>query len=309
MKTPQQLQHKPVLLDAVLTLLSPRAGESYLDCTAGYGGHAGAVLKHTRAPESMTLVDRDDMAIAHLKRLKEFQGALFVHQDFASAAKRLYADGTQFDMILLDLGVSSPQFDIAERGFSFMYEAPLDMRMDQREKLSAQTVVNEMSEDELVRMIREYGEEPKAKRIASAIVASRPLYTTTQLADVIERTVPRRGKIHPATRTFQALRIAVNDELGQLQQTLEHVLSLLKPGGRAAVISFHSLEDRLVKDFFKEKSQPGYEQEMTLLTKRPISGSTEDVHNPRARSAKLRAAVKINIREERSTPHANQSEK
>lgn len=201
-------------------------------------------------------------------------------------------------MILLDLGVSSPQFDKAERGFSFRFEATLDMRMDQSQDLTAAETVNRYSEKDLSRIIRHYGEESptRAHRIARAIVmkrAKQPFKTTTELANLIASLSPRWSKIHPATRTFQALRIETNDELGQIERTLPQLVQLLKPGGRVAVISFHSLEDRLVKDFFKEQLNAGYEADLTVLTKHPIPG-TDDVYNPRARSAKLRAAAKIN---------------
>ncbi|MGH7196286.1 MAG: 16S rRNA (cytosine(1402)-N(4))-methyltransferase RsmH [Candidatus Saccharimonadales bacterium] len=292
-KTPQQL-HRPVLLKAVLDVLQPKKGEKYLDLTAGYGGHATAVIQEIGAAGLATLVDRDDMAIAALQKLRA-AGAHILKSDFASAAEQLHASGEQFDLILIDLGVSSPQLDNAERGFSFMQEGPLDMRMDPTTGFSAADLVNKASVDELIRILREYGEEPKAPKIAQAIVRARPLKTTAQLADVVAKT--HRGgwqKTHPATRTFQALRIAVNDELQQVNRTLPLLPELLKPGGRVAVISFHSLEDRLVKRYFKEQAEAGYEATLQLITKQPISGATDDVYNPRARSAKLRAAVKIN---------------
>jgi 16S rRNA (cytosine1402-N4)-methyltransferase len=292
MNTPQQL-HQPVLLERVLDLLRPKIGDTYLDLTAGYGGHARKVIGAIGDAHNATLVDRDEFAIRNLQSLQE-AGACIIHNDYANTAKTLHAAGETFDMILLDLGVSSPQLDIADRGFSFMQDGPLDMRMNQQTGFTAADVCNKASQDELVRIIRDFGEEPHAVKIAKAIIHARPLRTTSQLADVITNVFHgRRGKIHPATRTFQALRIAVNQELQQLNETLQLIPDLLKGGGRVAIISFHSLEDRMVKRFFKEESEAGYEARLQVETKQPISGATEDVHNPRARSAKLRAAVKI----------------
>lgn len=290
--------HTPVLLDATLDVLTPESGESYLDLTAGYGGHASAVIAITQEPKRATLVDRDSNAIKELQHLHS-AGADLLHMDFVSAASLLAERNESYDMILVDLGVSSPQLDRAERGFSFRLDGPLDMRMDRRGPETAADIVNRYPAEELQRIIREYGEEPAgvARRYADAIVAARPLTTTRQLAEVIERAHRGpRSKTHPATRTFQALRIALNRELEQVQRMLVLLPRLLKPGGRVAVISFHSLEDRLVKQFFAEQSAAGYEAELSVITKKPIGGDTHDVHNPRARSAKLRAAVKIKNR-------------
>ncbi len=293
MNTPQQLQHIPVLLERTLELLQPKKGETYLDLTAGYGGHAGKVIEAIGDAHFATLVDRDENAISALEPLKK-RGACVIKTDYASAAATLNGQGESYDMILLDLGVSSPQLDIAKRGFSFMQNGPLDMRMDQQTGFTAAEICNKASENELVQILREYGEEPHANKVAKAIIANRPFSTTTQLADVVGKVYRgRRGKIHPATRTFQALRIAVNQELQQLQDTLLLIPNLLRPDGRVAIISFHSLEDRMVKRFFKEEQEAGYEARLQILTKQPISGAIDDVHNPRARSAKLRAAVKI----------------
>jgi 16S rRNA (cytosine1402-N4)-methyltransferase len=292
MNTPQQL-HQPVLLEHVLSLLRPKIGDTYLDLTAGYGGHATEVIRRVGDAHLVTLVDRDEFAIQNLQHLQE-AGARIIHNDYAGTAKTLHEAGETFDTILLDLGVSSPQLDIADRGFSFMQDGPLDMRMNQQTGFTAADVCNRASQDELVRILRDFGEEPHAVKIAKAIIHGRPLRTTSQLADVIMGVFHgRRGKTHPATRTFQALRIAVNQELQQLDETLALIPDLLKPGGRVAIISFHSLEDRMVKRFFKEEAEAGYEARLHIETKQPISGATEDVHNPRARSAKLRAAVKI----------------
>jgi len=287
--------HIPVLLDATLELLKPQKGESYLDLTAGYGGHAEAFLAKTEAQTSATLVDRDEYAIGKLSRFAD-NGVKLLHTDFVSAATELIEQGKTFDIVMIDLGVSSPQLDQSERGFSFKNSGPLDMRMDRRQELSAEKLVNTAKADELARIIREYGEESpgQAKRIAQAIVKGRPLKTTGELADLIAHEVRGKwGKIHPATRTFQALRIAVNQELQQVETILPLLPKLLKKGGRVGIISFHSLEDRLVKRYFAEQKAAGFEAELRILTKKPLDGATHDVHNPRARSAKLRAAVKI----------------
>ena len=286
--------HAPVLLDQVVELLAPRPGETYLDLTAGYGGHASAIADRLGGFGTVTLVDRDENAIAELRRYEQ-QGATLVHDDFAHFAESAVEAGTVYDMVLVDFGVSSPQLDRAERGFSIRTSGPLDMRMDQRQQKSAYTLVNKLSEKDLMRLIVTYGEErpSRAAQIARAIVRSRPHRSTEDLAQAILST--HRGphqKVHPATRTFQAIRIALNDELGQIERLLTQLPRLLKPGGRVAFISFHSLEDRLVKQFIQEQSQAGYEAEFDVLNRKAILGKTDDVHNPRARSATLRAAVK-----------------
>lgn len=286
--------HVPVLFDAVLRELAPQKGESYLDLTAGYAGHATAVLELTQNDKESVLVDRDDYAIAHLQHMAD-RGVQLLHTDFVSAAQQLTTEGRQFNLILIDLGVSSPQLDQGERGFSFSHNGPLDMRMDRSKGQTAAELINTSTVQELATIIHEYGEEPymQAKRFAEAMVANRPFNDTETLAELIKQEY--RGKwqkIHPATRTFQALRIAVNDELGQVKAILPMLPKLLTQGGRVGVISFHSLEDRLVKRFFKEQEANGLEAELQTLTKKPISGATDDVHNPRSRSAKLRVAVK-----------------
>jgi len=279
-------------MDSVLQYLDPQSGESYLDLTAGYGGHASAILERTEAPTQAMLVDRDSNAIAALQPLST-QGVTLVHQDFLSATKALYAEGKRFDIILADLGVSSPHLDNAARGFAFRANGPLDMRMDQSQSLDAATIVNTYATDDLVRIIKQYGEEPRAKRIAEAIVAARPLTTTQDLAEVIRSVMPKGSKTHPATKTFQALRIAVNDELELLRAALPLWAGLLKPGGRVGVISFHSLEDRLVKQAFAELAGDRYDAPLQLATKHPVTADEHElVFNPRARSAKLRVAVK-----------------
>lgn len=291
--TPQQL-HQPVLLDQVVELLAPRSGETYLDLTAGYGGHARAIADRLGGFETVTLVDRDENAIAQLKELERV-GASLHHNDFGQFAESAVRGGEAYDMVLVDFGVSSPQLDRAERGFSIRNPGPLDMRMDQRQTQSAYSLVNYMSERDIARIITSYGEERprKAAQIAHAIVRSRPHKTTEDLARAVLST--HRGphqKVHPATRTFQAIRIALNDELTQIERLLITLPQLLRPGGRVAFLSFHSLEDRLIKKFITEQSTAGYEAEFDNLTKKPIHGKTDDVHNPRARSATLRAAVK-----------------
>ncbi len=283
-----QTIHKPVLLEAVLTYLQPERGLSYLDLTAGYGGHATAVLNRTQAANATTLVDRDATAIAALQKLQS-KGTTVVHASFEEASKTLREQGASFDMILADLGVSSLHLDTSSRGFAFRFEGPLDMRMDQRIELTAEVIVNSYDQASLERILRNFGEEPRAKRVAAAILAARPLSTTSELADVIAKALGRSGKLHPATRSFQALRIAVNDELGQLERSLPVWLGLLKPGGRLAVISFHSLEDRIVKNAFAAVSGNTYDADYRLLTKHPVTADdTELVTNPRSRSAKLR---------------------
>lgn len=286
--------HIPVLLEATLDTLRPSLGESYLDLTAGYGGHAGRILGITGNYAESVLVDRDDYAV---KRLASYQdkGTRLMHTDFVTAAKQLAEEGQRFNMILVDLGVSSPQLDSGERGFSFTNSGPLDMRMDRRQEISAKTLINQASETELARIINQYGEEPigLSRTIAKTIVATRPLSTTEELADLIKNSYRGKWKkTHPATRTFQAIRIAVNDELKQVEDLLPLLPRLLKTGGRVGIISFHSLEDRIVKQYFKDQFESGLEAELLPVTKKLILGSIYDVHNPRSRSSKLRVAVK-----------------
>lgn len=275
-----------------MRLLSPKPGDTYLDLTAGYGGHATEVIRRIGTAQQATLVDRDDFAIENLNFLKE-AGAEVVHMDFLTAAENFIKEGRQFDVVLLDLGVSSPQLDNPERGFSIKQDGPLDMRMDRSQSLTAEKVINTYTEKRLAKIIREYGDEPRSYTIAHAIRQARPLRTTAELAQVIAKVYHGKWKkIHPATRTFQAIRIEVNNEIDEVRRTLLLLPKLLHRGGRVAVISFHSLEDRLVKHYFKEQIEAGFEAELKVLTKKPISGAIYDVHNPRARSAKLRAAVK-----------------
>ncbi len=286
--------HKPVLLSEVLAALQPKPGESYMDLTAGYAGHASEILSVTRNYKGSVLVDRDENAVRILEEKFQGKGIRIVKADFYSAVLQEIECGNAFDMILMDFGVSSPQLDRAERGFSFAKDGPLDMRMDQSQELSADVIVNKYREGHLVEILEKYGEEKPgfAKMIARAIVHGRPWRSTKQLGEALSK-YGRGGKTHPATRIFQAIRIAVNDELGEIERTLPLLPKVLKPGGRVAMISFHSLEDRLVKDWLKEASGFGEESEVTVLTKKPITAENEELFiNPRARSAKLRVAIK-----------------
>ena len=286
--------HIPVLLSQVLASLDPHPGESYLDLTAGYGGHASKILDVTQQYKGSVLVDRDEFAAKYLSQ--EFPPEIrIINTDFYSAMLQLLSCGETFDMILADFGVSSPQLDMEDRGFSFKYDAPLDMRMDRRQEKTAYDIVNKYSEKELAELFIKYGEEQKgrAAMFARVIVHHRPIRTTKELAELIRVRIHGYSKIHPATKVFQAIRIAVNDELGQIEQTLPLLPRLLNKNGRLALITFHSLEDRLVKDFYKEASTLGEESPLEILTKKPITADTQElVINPRARSAKLRVAKK-----------------
>ncbi len=313
--TTGELPHRPVLLNEVLELLAPRPGERILDATLGRGGHARALLEAVRiglagasAGPLLLGVDRDTAALEAVQRgwpapllaLSEFVQARFSElTEHPATRPRL-----PVDVVLADLGVSSPQLDESERGFTFQRTGPLDMRMDASRGRSARELLVACREAELARILSEYGEERFARRIAAAIkraLAEQPrtaLTTTTELAELVRRTVPLSGKgkgsskgkpprIHPATRTFQALRIAVNEELDELDALLRMIPDVLKPGGRMAIISFHSLEDRRVKHAFRDLATSG---EYELLTKKPRTASeAERAANPRARSAKLRA--------------------
>ena len=287
--------HIPVLLSEVLAGLNPTPGESYLDLTAGYGGHASEILAVTQNYKDSCLVDRDEFAIEYLKQ--HFPSEISLkHMDFYSAVLQLFECGTTFDLILADFGVSSPQLDMAERGFSFKNDAPLDMRMDRRQGRTAADIINKTSERELAEIFINFGEESpgRAKMLAREIVHHRPLKTTSELADLI-KSKSRYSRIHPATKVFQAVRIAVNNELGEIEQTLPLLPKLLKENGRLGIITFHSLEDRLVKDYFKAATSLGEESPLELINKKPIVAESEElVINPRSRSAKLRLAGKRN---------------
>jgi len=294
-KTNTNNTHIPVLLQQTIEYLKPEKGNTYLDLTAGYGGHATAVLERTNRPDGAVLVDRDQMAVDALTG--KFKGipVKILKKDFYTAAQELLQAGKQYDLILADLGVSSPHLDKASRGFAFMQQGPLDMRMDQSQALSAATIVNTYGVDELTDILRRYGEEPRARKIAQLIADGGPVETTTDLASLVAKAYPGYSRTHPATRTFQALRIAVNDELELLRRSLPLWFNLLAPGGRLGVISFHSLEDRIVKDAFNEAAGDRYDAELRLLTKRPqTADKNELVSNPRSRSAKLRVVAKIN---------------
>ncbi len=302
--------HQPVLFQEIIHALQPRQGGRYVDGTLGAGGHARGILEAC-APDGQLLgldVDPQALEIAR-KTLAPYEGRFHLAQaSYTTLAAQLQRLGwSAVDGILLDLGASSMQFDTPQRGFSFQYDAPLDMRFDPRTPRTAADIVNQYSERELADLIYEYGEERDARKIARAIVRARPLHTTRQLVAVIEAVSPRRGRhLHPATRTFQALRIAVNDELEAVKAVLPQAVAGLRSGGRLAVISFHSLEDRIVKEFFREQSRDLinppyeriYEQErkaiLKEITRKPITPSEEEMRsNPRARSAKLRVAEKI----------------
>lgn len=283
-------QHIPVLLEEVLDTLKPKKGESYLDLTAGYGGHASEIVSITHF--NSTLVDRDESAMDVLR--ERFAGnsqVSFMHQDFLQAAKELVAKKQKFDLILADLGLSSPHIDNASRGFSILADGPLDMRMDPSKEQTAETVVNTYSAKELTRILREYGEEPKANKMAQLIIESRPLKTTSELAQIAKKVWPGYSRSHPATRLFQAVRIEVNDELGQLEQALPLLVELLAPNGRLGIITFHSLEDRIVKRFIKDQAGDRYDAVLTEVTRQPRTATPQElVINPRARSAKLRVS-------------------
>lgn len=283
--------HTPVLLSEVLAGLDPKLSESYLDLTAGYGGHAKEILDVTQNYKDSVLIDRDEFAVEYLRQ--KFPDALEIkHTDFYSAVLQLFECGKTFDLILADFGVSSPQLDMEERGFSFKNDGPLDMRMDKRQSLTADDIINHYSERELAEIFVKYGEETpgRAKMLAREIVHSRPIKSTKVLADLI-KSKSKYSKTHPATKIFQAIRIVVNDELGEIEKTLPLLPKLLKKDGRLGIITFHSLEDRLVKDFYRDASSLGEESELEIINKKPIvAENPELVINPRARSAKLRLA-------------------
>ena len=284
--------HIPVLLSEVLASLSPAAGETYLDLTAGYGGHAKSILDVTLNYKNSVLVDRDEFAAEHLRA--DFPDTEIINTDFYSAVLQLLECGRTFDMILADFGVSSPQLDLADRGFSFREDGPLDMRMDRRQSLTASEIINHYSEKRLAEIFVTYGEETPghAKLLAREIVHHRPISSTKALADIIAK-YSHHSHIHPATKVFQAIRIVVNDELGEIEKTLPLLPQLLNPGGRLALITFHSLEDRLVKEYFKEATSHGEESLLSLPIKKPLVAEPDElVINPRARSAKLRVAVR-----------------
>jgi len=310
-----EFHHVPVLLNEVLEGLAIREDGTYVDCTLGGAGHSLEILRRLGPKGRLIGLDQDEAALAAAaERLAPFGDQVrLVKTNFARIAQ--VVDELQVGPVhgvLMDIGVSSHQLDEAERGFSFHQEASLDMRMDRSSPVSAATVVNEWPEEELVRIIREYGEERWAKRIAQFIVRARahgPIRTTTELVDVIKAAIPaaaRREGGHPARRTFQAIRIAVNDELGALERGLEGAVQVLAPGGRLAVITFHSLEDRLVKQTFARWANPctcppnapvctcGKQPLVRHVTRKPVTASPAELEaNPRSRSAKLRVVEKL----------------
>lgn len=286
--------HIPVLLKPTLELLQPASGQEYLDLTAGYGGHASAILDSLGVSGRATLVDRDQNAVDYLRaRFSGDTRVTIYKNDYVSMSKSLAEQNKRFDVILADIGVSSPHLDNPDRGFSFMNEGPLDMRMDASSGMTAADVVNTSSEEELADILYLYGEVRGSRKLAKHIVEHRPFTTTSELAAVIPGNHKIRMRV--LSQVFQALRIVVNDELGQLSAGLPLWTSLLKPGGRLGVITFHSLEDRIVKQYFSDIGGEGFDSDFTILTKRPVIGTEEElVLNPRARSAKLRViAAKI----------------
>jgi len=303
------IYHRPVLASEVIEFLEPRPGALMVDATCGGGGHTEAIL---RTGAHVLALDQDPDAIAHAaKRLAEFRGRLILRQCNFREADQVFDELgiTGVGGVLLDLGVSSRQLENAERGFSIMRNGPLDMRMDPRRELTAATIVNNWSEEELTRLFRDLGEEPAARRIASQLVKMRkitPFLESGALARAIEKIVGRHGRRHPATQVFQALRMEVNDELGALRDGLPILTHRLDPGARIAVISFHSLEDRVVKNFFRDRSREWLDQpewperrpnpnfDLQIVTAKPVEpDETEQRNNPRSRSAKLRVAEKI----------------
>jgi 16S rRNA (cytosine1402-N4)-methyltransferase len=302
--------HEPVLYNEVLAALAPQPGRRYVDGTLGAGGHARGLLAASSPDGELLGLDVDPAAIELAgRRLAEFGNRVHIRRgSYAQLAQHLAGLGWgAVDGILLDLGASSMQFNRAERGFSFQKEGPLDMRFDPQGGRSAAELVNTLPEAELADLLYEYGEERQARKVARAIVAARPLGTTSELAAVIAKALGgHRGGIHPATRSFQALRIAVNGELDNLAAALPQAVAALKPGGRLAVICFHSLEDRQVKHYFRRESrdcicppgQPvctcGHKASIKELTRRPLQPGDEEAQaNPRARSAKLRVAERL----------------
>ena len=304
--------HNPVMVAEMLAALKPKPGGRYADGTVGGAGHAAAILKASAPSGCLFGCDRDDAALELAAlRLAEFAGRFELRRgNFAELAD--WFEAGSGDGVLLDLGVSSPQLDRPERGFSFQQDGPLDMRMDRRQALTAAQLVNEAGAEELMRLFRDLGEEPEARRLARAIESERRLRrfeTTRQLAELIERISPRRGKrAHPATRVFQALRMAVNDEIGSLRRGLEAAMKILKPGGRLTVITFHSIEDRVVKEFGRERSRdyvvkgevdvPELREpaapELKWVSRRAAQPSADEIAaNSRARSAQLRVMEKI----------------
>ena len=309
-----EFEHVPVLFNEVMEALDIKPDGIYVDGTVGGGGHSSGICQRLTEEGLLIAVDRDREALAAAeKRLSEYScEKRFVHANYSDVEAIAEAAGKKVQGILLDLGVSSYQLDNPERGFSYMQDAPLDMRMDDSDRLTAYDIVNGYSRDELTRMIREYGEERWASRIAEFIVRERaesPVDSTGRLTEIIKAAIPakaRRTGPHPAKRTFQAIRIEVNDELGHLREAVEKLPNLLESGGRIAIITFHSLEDRIVKTEFERRLDPctcpkdfpvcvcGKVADVKRVTRKPIAPSEEETEtNPRARSAKLRVLEKL----------------
>ncbi|HZO97345.1 MAG TPA: 16S rRNA (cytosine(1402)-N(4))-methyltransferase RsmH [Gaiellaceae bacterium] len=311
---PTETDHVPVLADEVLAALAPRPGETIIDCTFGAGGHASLLAARLRGEGKLIAIDRDPTVAPYFERLRRSTAAKvrLLHGEFSQVLAQLAGNGVRADAILLDLGVSSMQLDRPDRGFSYAADAPLDMRMDPSALVTAQDVVNETDEAELASIFRRYGEERYARQIARAIAKrrrARPFERTGDLVETIKQAIPapaRFGEGHPAKRVFQALRIEVNDELGALERALPQALELLRPHGRLAVISFHSLEDRIVKRFLRAEEHGctcppefpvcacGAEPTLRATPRRAIRPSAAEVaRNPRSQSARLRVAVKL----------------
>ena len=304
-------QHLPVLAPELIAVCDPQPGELVVDCTFGAGGHARAMAARIGPTGRLIAIDRDPAAAKRFGELEPDLGceATFLRGDFAEALAEIAADGVRPDIVYMDLGVSSMQLDVAERGFSYSYDAPLDMRMDPEQELSAIELVNEWPRERLAGVLREFGEERHARAIAAEIERRRPIETTGELVEAIRAAVPpayRFGRGHPAKRSFQAIRIAVNGELESLDRALPLAWGVLPVGGRLAAIAFHSLEDRRVKRFLADLArgcvcppeQPvctcDHEPEAELLTRRAVKvGEAEAERNPRSRSARLRAASKL----------------
>ena len=306
--------HVPVLAAELIDLLRPRVGETAIDCTFGAGGHARRVASRIGAEGMLIAIDRDPAAEERFEAFAQEVPceARFLGMDYADGLRRLLEEGIAADLAYLDLGVSSMQLDAFERGFSYAYDAPLDMRMDPRQELDARRVVNEWDERRLAAIFRAYGEERYARQIARAIARRRrraPLETTNELVEVIQQAIPAPARFaagHPGRRVFQAIRVAVNGELDALDRALPEAWALLRPGGHLATIAFHSLEDRRVKRFLADRARGcvcppelpvcacGREPEAELLTRRAVVATPGEVaDNPRARSGRLRAARKL----------------
>jgi 16S rRNA (cytosine1402-N4)-methyltransferase len=311
---PTETDHVPVLAEEVVANLDPRPGETVVDATFGAGGHATLLAQRLRGDGKLIAIDRDPTVAPFFERFRREAGikARLHHGEFSAVLRHLADNGVRADVILLDLGVSSMQIDRPERGFSYAVDAPLDMRMDPSASTSAADVVNDLGERELADILKRYGEERYARQIARAIAKRRreqPFERTGDLVDVVKAAIPapaRFGEGHPAKRVFQALRIEVNDELGAIERALPAALEMLRPGGRLGVISFHSLEDRIVKQFLRSKEQGctcppdfpvcvcGSEPTMRATPRRAIRPSMAEVaRNPRAQSARLRVGTKV----------------